>query len=89
MEEEVERVAFNARLKIEEREGIIGDFGDILDWFSEIEEEETEGVEPAFHPIDLEDELRGDEVEGTLDREEALENTEHEEDGFFKGPKIG
>ncbi|MFP4116192.1 MAG: Asp-tRNA(Asn)/Glu-tRNA(Gln) amidotransferase subunit GatC [Candidatus Aenigmatarchaeota archaeon] len=89
-EEEMERVEFMARMELdsEERENIREEMEDILDWFSKIDEVDTEDVEPAFHPIDLKNEMREDEVEESFSREEALENTEHEEDGFFKGPKI-
>lgn len=88
--EEVERVAFTARLELEEekKDELEEEMEEILDWFSRIDEVETEDMEPAFHPIDLKNELREDEIEDTLSSEEALENTEHEEDGFFKGPKI-
>lgn len=88
--EEVERVAFTARLELEdyEKKKFEGEFEDLLDWFSKIDEVETENVEPAFHPIDFENEMRSDEIEDTLSQKEALENTEHEEDGLFKGPKI-
>lgn len=89
-DEEVERVAFTARLDLDEEDKgrFSEEMEEILDWFSEIDEVETEDVEPAFHPIDLENEMRPDEVEDGLDRNEALENTEEEEEGFFKGPKI-
>lgn len=88
--EEVQRVTFTARLELEdyEKKKFEEGFEDILDWFSGIDQVETEDVEPTFHPIDLENEMRSDEIEDTLSQKEALENTEHEEDGFFKGPKI-
>lgn len=44
-------------------------------------------VKPSFHPIDVKDVLRKDEPEQSLTREQALANTKHKEDGFFKGPR--
>jgi len=87
---ELERVAFTARLDLsqEEEEELEGELEAILGWFSKIDEVETENVDPAFHPIDLKNEMREDEVEEPLDQEEAMENSDNKEDGFFKGPKI-
>ncbi len=91
MKEEVERVSSLAsiRLSKEEKEGLEEDMENILDWFSRLDEIETEDLEPAFHPIELKNEMREDEVEETLDEDEVFQNTENEEEGFFKGPSIG
>lgn len=88
--EKVEKVASLARLNLteEEKGRFAEDFEEILDFFSALDEVETEDVEPAFHPIELKNEMREDEVEEPLSQEEALANTEHKEDGFFRGPKI-
>lgn len=88
--EKVEKVAEIARLELEEeeKEGFAEDFENILDWFTELDKIETEDVEPAFHPIEIKNEMREDELEPGLSQEEALELTEHEEDGYFKGPSI-
>lgn len=86
--EEVERVAENARINVEEEEAenLAEEFEDILGMFQKIEEIDTEDVDPAFHPIDVETETREDVKEETLDKQEVFQNTENEEDGFFKGP---
>ncbi|MFB6215545.1 MAG: Asp-tRNA(Asn)/Glu-tRNA(Gln) amidotransferase subunit GatC, partial [Candidatus Aenigmatarchaeota archaeon] len=86
--EKVRQVAKNARINLddEEVEQFASEFDKILDMFQALEEVDTEDVEPAFHPIDVEPETREDEKEETLDHEEVFQNTDNEEDGFFKGP---
>ncbi|MFB6203588.1 MAG: Asp-tRNA(Asn)/Glu-tRNA(Gln) amidotransferase subunit GatC [Candidatus Nanohaloarchaea archaeon] len=86
--EEVRRTAENARIDIDEEEAeeFAEEFEDILEMFEKIEEVDTEGVEPAFHPVDVEPEARDDVKEETLEKDEVFSNTENEEEGFFKGP---
>lgn len=86
--EEVEKVAENARINIsvEEAEEFALDFEEILNMFETLDEINTEDVEPAFHPVETESKSREDEEEETLDKEQVFQNTENEEDGYFKGP---
>lgn len=88
MKEEVEKVAENARIKIDESEaeGLAEDFNEILEMFETLDEIDTEDVDPSFHPVDVENDSRKDDVEQTLDKEEVFQNTENAEDRFFKGP---
>ncbi len=86
--EEVEKVAENARINIsvEEAEEFALDFEETLNMFETLDEINTEDVEPAFHPVETESKSREDEEEETLDKEQVFQNTENEEDGYFKGP---
>ena len=86
--EKVKEVAENARINVDEDEAkdFAEEFESILEMFDKLDEVDTEDVEPAFHPIDVEPETRPDEKGQTLDREEVFRNTDNEEDGFFKGP---
>ncbi|MFB6147662.1 MAG: Asp-tRNA(Asn)/Glu-tRNA(Gln) amidotransferase subunit GatC [Candidatus Nanohaloarchaea archaeon] len=86
--EEVLDVAENARLDIDEEEAeqFTEDFEEILEMFDALEKADTEDVEPAFHPVDVEPETRADEEEETLSREEAFRNTDNDEEDKFKGP---
>jgi aspartyl-tRNA(Asn)/glutamyl-tRNA(Gln) amidotransferase subunit C len=88
MKEEVEKVAENARIKIDdaEAEGLAEDFNEILEMFETLDQIDTEDVDPSFHPVSVENDSRKDEVGQTLSKEEVFQNTENEEDGFFKGP---
>ncbi len=84
----VEHVSKLARIKIseEEKEEFTSQFDSILNFFSKIDEVNTENVEPAFQPIDLKNVLRKDEVK-KFDWD-PLANTKHKENKHFKGPRI-
>lgn len=86
--DKVEEVAENARINISEEEAseFADDFDEVLEMFQKLEEIDTDDVEPAFHPVDVEPETRTDEKEETLEREEIFRNTGNDEDGYFKGP---
>jgi aspartyl-tRNA(Asn)/glutamyl-tRNA(Gln) amidotransferase subunit C len=84
----VERIAKVARLELTEAdvEKFNGQLKVILEAFKELDEVDTEGVEPSFHPQELSNILREDEV--TPWDWNPLENTEHREGKHFKGPRI-
>lgn len=86
--EEVKEVAENARINLEEGEAekFAEEFENILSTFQKLEEVDTGDVEPAFHPTGTDPETRNDETEETLEKDEVFQNTENEEDGYFKGP---
>lgn len=86
----VDKVAKVARLSLTnaEKAKFEKDMKDILAAFSSLDRAKTDGVEPAFQPIETKDALRDDVVEECLSQEDALSNTEHKENGFFKGPKV-
>ena len=85
----IKKVAENARLNLEEEEEeeFSRDFDKILKAFSRLNEIDTEGVEPSFHPIEVKDNSREDESEESLEKEEVFSNTENEEENYFKGPR--
>lgn len=87
--DEIEAVAANARLNLADDEvaTLQDDLEDILDAFASLDEIDTDGVEPAFHPIDVETDARPDDPGDCLSQDEALRNTENTEDGYFKGPR--
>lgn len=58
----------------------------ILEAFREIDEVETDGVEPSFHPSELVNVWRED-VARQWDWD-PLDNAQHKEGRFFMGPKI-
>ena len=85
----IENVAALARLKLtaEEEKEFLKDFKEILSAFSKIDEVDTKDEEPAFQAVEIKDRLRDDSVEKSLSQEEALSNTKHKKDGYFKGPR--
>ncbi len=86
--EQVKDVAENARINIDEEEAeeFADEFESILEMFDKLDEIDTEDVEPAFHPIEVDSETRPDREGETLDKEEVFQNTDNEEEGYFKGP---
>ncbi len=91
MREEVEKVSSLASIKLteDEKKELEKDMENIVKWFSRLDDIDTEGVEPAFHPIEIKNNMREDEVEECLSDKQVFQNTENKEDGFFKGPSIG
>ena len=87
--ETILNVAANSRLNLTDKEinEFIPQIKSILDAFSKIEKADTNKVEPSFQPIEVKNVFREDKVEKSLTQEEALSNTRHKKDGFFKGPK--
>ncbi len=83
------QVAKNARLNLTEKEikEFEKDFKNILDTFSDISKVDTKNVKESFHPIEIKNHLREDKVEESLSQENALKNSKHRTDIYFKGPK--
>jgi len=86
----IDKVAKVARLELTEAEKkkFERDMDDILKAFSTLDKAKTDGIEPAFQPIETKNALRDDVVEECLSQEDALSNTPHKENGYFKGPKV-
>ncbi|MDY6766294.1 MAG: Asp-tRNA(Asn)/Glu-tRNA(Gln) amidotransferase subunit GatC [Candidatus Nanohaloarchaea archaeon] len=87
--EEIQQVAENARLDLsaEEVDDLREDLEDILDSFAALDDIDTDGVDPALHPIDHGERSREDDPGECLSQEAALSNAENTEDGYFKGPR--
>lgn len=85
----IEHVAEVARLKLtnQEIEKFLPQLKEILEAFSKIDEIDTKNTEPSFQPVEIKNVWRADKPEPSLSQEEALKNTEHKQDGYFKGPK--
>ncbi|MFX0017787.1 MAG: Asp-tRNA(Asn)/Glu-tRNA(Gln) amidotransferase subunit GatC [Promethearchaeota archaeon] len=76
-------------LKEEEKGKLIKQLSEILDYFNKLKDLDTENIKPMTHPIEgLKNVFREDIPKKSLSNEEALKNTEHKKDGYFKAPKI-
>ena len=84
----VKRIAKVARLELteDEIEKFTKQLKVILEAFRELDDVDTEGVEPSFHPQKLSNVLREDQA--TPWSWDPLDNTEHREGRYFKGPRI-
>ena len=74
--EEVKHVANLARLEMDEAEveKFTTQLDDIISMAEQLNELDTENVEPTTHVLDLKNVLREDKVQPWLSREEALKN---------------
>ncbi len=89
-EELIKHVSKVARLNLTEEEikRFLPQLKEILEAFSQLDEVNTDHTKPSYQPIELKNVMREDKVKPSLDSEEALRNTEHKKDGYFKGPKV-
>ena len=63
----------------------------VLDYFSELDEVDTDGVEPTYHVLALSNVFREDRVSddgSSITQEEAISNAPKTQDGFFKAPRM-
>ncbi len=87
---EVEYAAKLARLDLdeEEKQRYTEQFSKILDHFNQLNEVNTENIEPMAHVFPMRNIMREDKAEHISTKEEILQNAPLEENGFFRVPKI-
>ncbi|CRK82376.1 Asp-tRNA(Asn)/Glu-tRNA(Gln) amidotransferase subunit GatC [Neobacillus massiliamazoniensis] len=88
--EQVKHVANLARLAIteEEAEKMTKQLDAIITFAEQLNELDTENVEPTYHVLNMKNVLREDVSQQGLPREEVLENAPQHQDGQFKVPSI-
>ena len=59
-----------------------------MESFSKLDELDVSKELPSSQPIAIKNVFREDKVGKSLSNEEALSNTTHKKDGYFKGPKV-
>ncbi|MCO7175406.1 Asp-tRNA(Asn)/Glu-tRNA(Gln) amidotransferase subunit GatC [Sporolactobacillus kofuensis] len=89
-EEQVKYVANLARLSFNDQEikTFTTQLDAIIGFAEQLNELDTEGIEPTTHVLDMYNVMREDVVEPSLPREEALKNAPLQEDGQVKVPLI-
>lgn len=87
---EVEHIAWLARIELTETEVNIftEQFKKILEYFTIIDEADTQGIMPTYQVLDLVNVYREDEVDKSLQKDSPLINAPKKKDGFFKSPRI-
>lgn len=87
---DVEHVAKLARLELTEDEKVkfSKQLGDILKYVEQMNEVNTENVEPMSHAIPVVNVMRDDKVVTEQTKQELMANAPAKEDGFFRVPKI-
>lgn len=86
----VERIASLAKLEFneEEKQEITEDMNRMLAFVKQLQEVDTEGVEPLVYMLEEEAVLRKDEVIQTITQKEALKNAPESDTDFIKVPKV-
>ena len=85
----LEHVAEVARLKLdnEEIDKFLPQLKEALEFFSKLNELNTDKVKPSFQPVEIKDAMREDIEKKCLSQDDALSLTEHKKNGYFKGPR--
>ncbi|WP_040490465.1 Asp-tRNA(Asn)/Glu-tRNA(Gln) amidotransferase subunit GatC [Indibacter alkaliphilus] len=86
----VKKMAHLARLEFDEKgaEKIKNDMTQILDWVEQLNEVDTEGVEPLTTMSSEVNVLREDKVGEHLSHERGLANAPQKDSDYFRVPKV-
>lgn len=76
----------NIEISDKEAEKFKVEFEKILEYFDVLDE--VPDVRPTYHVVTLQNVFREDKPGRCLTQEEALSNTQHKEEGYFRGPKV-
>lgn len=87
---DVEHIGWLARLKIEEEklDGYASQLNAVLDYFGQLDEVETEDIEPTYHVLEMNNVFRDDDPADCLAQQQSTGNAPRTQDGFFKAPRI-
>lgn len=88
--EDVEHIGWLASIKIEdeEKDELVEQFNSILDYFHQLDEVDTNGIEPTYRVVDLSNVFREDVACESLSQDDALRNAPRREQAYFKSPRI-
>ncbi|MCG8508679.1 MAG: Asp-tRNA(Asn)/Glu-tRNA(Gln) amidotransferase subunit GatC [Rhodospirillales bacterium] len=86
----VRNIAFLARIKVPDSElqHLANELSNIIGWVEQLNEVDTDGVEPIASVADMSLFRRTDEVTDGNYRDRVLANAPEPEDGFFTVPKV-
>ena len=86
----MDHIGWLATIKVaeEEKDDFVAQFNSVLDYFHQLDELDTEDVEPTYRVVDLVNVFREDETKESLSQEEALRNAPRREKDYFKSPRI-
>ncbi|MCG8574985.1 MAG: Asp-tRNA(Asn)/Glu-tRNA(Gln) amidotransferase subunit GatC [Flavobacteriales bacterium] len=89
-DELVDHIAHLARLNFEgtEKEAIKGDLDKVLKFVDQLNEVDTDDVEPLIFMTDAINVLREDKAEVSISQEEALKNAPNKDSDYFKIAKV-
>ncbi len=87
--EEFKRLLDTVRLSLDDEEivSMQKDIEEIISFFDKIDKVQIEGVEKAFHPVEIPEKLREDSTEGKENLKDTFENSDNYR-FYFLGPKV-
>lgn len=87
---ELRQIATLARLALQDEEvaQLTRELDGILDYIATVQAVDTTGVEPLTHAVGFACPLRPDEVQPSLDNDDALANAPRRHERFFEVPRI-
>lgn len=86
----IEKVAHLARLEVKEgeKQGLLDDMNNILNFMDKLNEVNTENVEPLVYMNEEVNVFRDDEVKPTISRTEGLRNAPRHDSKYFRVAKV-
>lgn len=89
-EKTVAKIATLARIKLDDKEaaGYAGELDQIMNWIEQLQEVDTEGVEPLTSVVDMELFKRADKVNDGGYQDKILANAPETTEGYFVVPKV-
>ena len=86
----INKIARLSRIKLEDKESedYIKDLNSILDWVEQLNEVNTDNVEPLTSVAETTLKFRSDEVKNQNIREQIIKNSPEENEDFFVVPKV-
>lgn len=86
----VKRIARLARIHVDEADlaPLADELNNILGWVEQLDEVDTDGVEPMTSVVEMVQRLRSDEVSDGGVRDKVLANAPESDEGFFVVPKV-
>lgn len=86
----IQKVAKLSRLELSEQEikEFLPQIKEVLEAFSKLQQAQVNNLEPSFQPIEVKNIVREDKIGQCLTQEQALQNTIHKKEGYFKGPRV-
>ena len=89
-QESLKKIAHLARLEIkpEEEAGILASMDSVLTWMEQLNEVDTNGVEPLTHILDEVNNWREDIGVNSMSREDALANAPAKNSSYIMVPKV-
>lgn len=86
----VEKIARLARIRVTEEEKLkfAGELNGIMQWIEQLQDVDTEGVEPMTSVVDMTLHMREDAITDGGIQEKVLANAPESAEGFFVVPKV-